>query len=178
MKRLVILTSLFICSQFVIGQSQKYTFEQIGFIFTPPVGYSLIDSSINTESPTEDIKYWRKQFMFFKDGNYLMLSISTSTQKGIDWNNIFKKEAKHFFNQISIQKPSLSFDTSSTIMSIDSQVFNKFTITGKENGQVSYNHIQLANYMNGYKINIAYNFKSEENAIEIENALRVSKFSH
>mgnify|MGYP000897095478 CR=1 FL=1 len=181
MKKALLVIFLSFSISFSIAQSDetiknKYTFPQIGWIFSAPDSFKLIDSSSTRLNPTTEIEIWRKQLMFTNNRNSLILSITKSSQKGIDWENIHKKEEKHFFDQSRIRQPSIQFDSLSTNLKIDSRIFAKFVVTGKENGKIVRNHVQLSSYINGYRFYIVYEFSDKEFQEQIEKSIMNGKF--
>lgn len=181
MKKILSLVSMVFYISCLIAQSNQttktqYQFPQIGWTFFAPDSLKLFDSSSNTLNPTPEIEIWRKQLMFMNDKNTLILSITRSNQKGIDWANVHKKEEQHFYDQSRIRQPSIQFDSTSSIITLDSKEFAKFTVTGKEDGKIIRNHVQLSSYINGYRFNIVYEFKSAEIQKQIEDSLANGKF--
>ena len=160
-----------------VQTNQEFTFKKLDFSFKAPTGFELVDSSTHTISPNPEIVIWRQQFVFKSSDAGMSLSVSTSTQKGIDWENVYKKEAKQYFDQMRIRKPGVKFDSSSTLETIDSQIFNKFIVLSKENGKMGNNHVQLSKYYKGYKINISYNYIRPETREEIERFIKSIKLS-
>ena len=114
--------------------------------------------------------------MLTNNRNPLILSITKSSQKGIDWENILKKEKKQFFDQSRIRQPSIQFDSLSTTLKIDSKLFVKFVVTGKENGKIVRNHVQLSSNINGYRFHIVYEFIDKEFQEQIEKSIMNGKF--
>ena len=141
-----------------------------------PTGFIMIDSSSHTMSLNAENSVWLKQFLFTKDDATFGFFLSSRTQNNVDYKDAYKKETKHFFDQTRIINPKTKFDSSSTEIILDSKSFNKFIVTGKQNGVITYNHTQLDMFYKGYKINIAYNFTKKENENDIENSLNNLKF--
>ena len=180
MRRLLLFLTIYISPIFSNAQidqsEQHFTIKEIGWIFIIPQGFVVVDSSAHTIQPNPGTDVWLKQFIFKSDSNSLAFTISKSTQKEVDWENIHRKTDKFYYDQMRIRKPEIKFDSSSAIVMLDSQIFNKFTVIGRENGVVKYNHVQLNRFFKGYTIGISYNYINKENGVVIENALIGAKF--
>ena len=181
MKHSIVLLICLTCMVSTYSQTSKqnefFTISKISLSFYPPDGFKLVDSSSFEISPNPKIKVWHQRFKFTKGSSTLNFSISTSTQKDMDWANIHNVEAKHFFDQVIAENPGTNFDSTLSTISIDSKEFNKFFVTGKKDGVITYNNVQLSSFVKGYRVIIAYHYKTPEIAAQIENALAAAKFS-
>ncbi|HPH31881.1 MAG TPA: hypothetical protein PLB49_08520 [Chitinophagaceae bacterium] len=177
MKRILLFTAAWFFSQVIAGQTHPYSFQEIGFGFSPPPGYTLIDSTKQTFIPDEKQKIVSRRFQFGKDKNYVFFSLIRNTGSIKRLDTIYRTEMKHFVEQVRLNQPRslVEYDTS-TIM-LDSQLFHKLVITGTENGQITYRQTKLYTFYKDYRLQISWNNKQEEEGAVIEKAVNGVRFS-
>ena len=173
---LIFSNSLLFC---VAQPGQQITINEIGWTFTVPETYKLMDSSTKTYKIAPEVDYWTKRFMFLNNLNIFSAAISSVTNNSEnERDRMYKMERNRSYEVHSKQKASLKIDSSTTITMVGNVPFYKFAITGKENGIVTYNHIELSKVYKGYKCMIVYTFKDILEGSEIEKILLNSKFTN
>jgi hypothetical protein len=180
MKHFFIALTIVVIPFFSIAQlDNTFTISEIGWSFTPPLNFTLLDSSTKNVKINEGLTIWKKDLLFknFSDQhNTIACSIFKGTNE-TEWSKSRPSEIKGSHRALTTQYPNLSFDSSTTSLIIDGIEFQKFSMIGKENGLTKYNHIQLAKFYKGFKVIFVYMFEDPLIGAEIEKQLLMSKFS-
>jgi hypothetical protein len=178
MKRILLFLSACLFGQLATAQTHTYFFPEIGFCFSPPPGYTLIDSMNQTLIPDAKQKIVSRRFHFGKDKNHVFFSLIRNTGNIKRMDTIYRTEMKHFVEQVRLNQPRslVEYDTSSIML--DSRLFHKLVITGTENGQVTYRQTKLYTFYKDYRLHISWNFKQEEEGAVIEKAVSEVRFGN
>lgn len=181
MKYFILAFVILVLPQFTIAQSDNtFTISQIGWSFTPPENFKLLDSSASDIKLSENLTIWKKDLYFKNSANIqttIACSIMTGNQNEEEWNEMRPTEVKGSYRALTSKYPHLNFDSSTTSIIIDGINFQKFSMLGKENGQIKYTHIQLTKFYKGYKLHFVYMFDDPKIGLEIEKQILNSKFS-
>ena len=174
----MLLLSFFFLLQLDAQPSQStrpFTFQQLNLGFAAPEAFKLVDSSTRTHSLNPDVQVWRQHFIFQYNDASISASISTSTQTNIDWDNVYRKEAKQYYDQMRIRNPDIQYDSSFSTYIIGAHVFNKFVVTSTENCKLK-THTQYSRMHQGYKVNIGTTFTDADTGIVLEDFLKSFHF--
>lgn len=176
MKRILLFLSAWLFSLLATAQTHTYSFQEIGFDFSPPPGYTLVDSMNQTLQPDEKQKIVSRRFQFGKDKNYVFFSLIRNTGNIKRMDTIYRTEMKHFVEQVMLNQPRslIEYDTSNIF--VDAHLFHKLVITGTENGQITYRQTKLYTFYKDYRLQISWNCKQEEEGAVIEKAVSDSRF--
>lgn len=153
----------------------KIYINEIGLTFEIPDGFSLVDSSINSKPTNSGVGYW-KGYFYMKEKNVLSFSIlryESDNEK--NWDKMLSVENNSAYNIVKNLKRMLVFDSSSTTIRIGNVDFRKFSMIGKEEDKISYGHIELKGFQNGYRVTVVYNFIDPAIANQIESELMILK---
>lgn len=157
---------------------QKFTISEIGWTFDLPEGYIVIDTSSKTVQLQDDKHFWTKQLMFKSENASFFTSIMTMGPEDDEiWDHFYSKEKDHFYKSVHTQKPLLKLDSLTSFELMNSELFTKFTLFGKENGEIVYNQVQLRKLYRNYRFIISYNSINSISISQIEKMLRNSKFT-
>ena len=178
MKHYLIFLTIYCFPFYTNAQSeQKFTISEIGWTFGLPEGYKVIDTSSKTVQLQDDKHYWTKQLLFKSENASFFTSIMTMGPEDDEiWDHLYYKEKGHFYKTVSTQKPSLQLDSTTSSEIINSELFTKFTLVGKENGEIVYNQVQLRKLYKNYRFIISYNSIDTISLNKIEKMLQNSKF--
>ncbi len=181
MKHLLLTLTILISPFFSKSQSNNtFTISQIGWSFTPPPNFELLDSSAENHKLSEKITIWKKNLFFHNPSDIktiIAFSIISGNNSEEQWYQTRPNEIKGSYKALTNKYQNLSFDSSTTSIKIDGIDFQKFSMIGKENGILKYSHIQLARFYKGYKINFVYSYENPTAGAEIEKQILNSKFS-
>ena len=177
MKRIQLFLSAWLFCLLATAQTHTYSFQEIGFDFSPPPGYTLIDSMNQTLQPDEKQKIVSRRFLFGKDKNYVFFSLIRNIGSIKRMDTIYRTEIKHFVEQVRLSQPRslVEYDTSNIF--VDAHLFHKLVITGTENGQITYRQTKLYTFYKDYRLQISWNCKQEEEGEVIEKAVNGVRFS-
>lgn len=174
----MLIISFFLLLQLSAQPSQStrpFIFQQLNLGFSAPAGFRLIDSSTRTHSLNPEIQVWRQHFIFQYNDASVSVSISKSTQTNIDWDNVYRKEAKQYYDQMRIRNPGTQYDSSFSNHVIDAQVFNKFVVTSTEKGKLK-THTEYSRMHKGYKVNIGTTYTDADTGKMLEEFLKSFRF--
>ncbi len=176
MKRILLLFSAWFCCQQLTGQFNQYAFPEIGFSFSPPPGYALVDSSFQDFSPDGKQQVRVKRYQFKKATNTLFFSLIKNMGWKEQWDTVYRREIKQLMERIRSNKPDNVYESDTSEMHIDSRLFHQLSIRGFEKGQLNYLHTGLYRYHSGYRLHIAWTCRQGEAMGEIEKAVKGGKF--
>lgn len=176
MKKIMLFSIAWFFNQLASGQDHAYSFPEIGFSFSPPTGYTLVDSAVQTFYPDTTQQVRIKKFYFRSGKNALFFSLIKNSGKDQGWDTIYRKETRHLIEAIRRNKPSNIYESDTSDILLDSLLFHAIRIKGWENGRADYFHTGLYNYYKGYRIHISFTYRNEEDALLFEKAVKESKF--
>ena len=176
------------CSQ---QSSKTLFFEKIGWTITVPTDFDFLDSNTiannaargsKTIDSMSHIKFdaskVNRLISIKKNNNYLLATINpidTVNNKG--WENQIE-EKKNLFYDIMVRKiPTMKFDSSTTLETIDKLVFEKFTITAIKNGNAIVHTIYYSKLYKSYDFEINSIFMDDKIGNQINTILKDSKFT-
>lgn len=174
----MLIISFFLLLQLAAQPSQStrpFTFQQLKLGFAAPEAFKLVDSSTRTHSLNPDVQVWRQHFIFQYKDAAISASISKSTQTNIDWDNVYRKEAKQYYDQMRIRNPGIQYDSSFSTHIIGAQVFNKFVVTSTEKGKLK-THTEYSRMHQGYKVNIGTTYTDADTGKVLEDFLKSFHF--
>lgn len=157
--------------------SQIISFPEIGWRITIPEDFQLIDSATRILNVPNMPDYWQRSVLFRWNKASLRMGISKTDSKHDNvWINSFEKENNHFYKSTLENRPTLTYDTVSTIELINSVPFQKFIMQGRSAGVLMSQHIKYRTFYRNYRFIINWTGTNETDTKLVETLLKESQF--
>jgi hypothetical protein len=170
--------------------TKRYTFKEIGWTFTLPVGFKELDSMANNKNiergkkafeesndVVADVSELKTLFSAIKGTfQYISATLTPFDPKKDGDYLIANKEVKGItYNTLADQIPGAKLDSSSTKITIDGLGFDKFIIVVKIN-ELTMTMGIVSKLYKGYDFGISYMYMDEKTREQIEASISSSKF--
>jgi len=189
---IIIFTTLAFGPCFAQQADKKFTFKEVGWTFTLPSEFIIIDSADNAERNERGKKAMEEANDIKADISQTKTLISATKNTYNYFNSTItpfdtKKDGNYIeanqgvkdmvYNTFSVKMPDAKIDSSTTSITIDGLTFDKFKITITVNDKVLFNMILLTKFYKGFDFGISYLYLDEATKEQIETILGTSKFS-
>ena len=172
-------------------ESKKFTFKEVGWTITLPASYEVIDSTVDAAiiskgkkaiEESNDIEVDMSQTKTLISAsksqfNYFDATITAfDAQEDGDYQELNQSVKDALFTTFEDQIPNVKMDSSTTTITIDGIIFDKFQIKIVMGENSIMNMILLSRLRNGFDFGISYLYLDEVTKQEIEHMLNTSKF--
>jgi len=170
----------------------KYFFKEVGWSIILPADFNLVDASDDAarnergkkamekaNNVIADISQTRTLISATKNTyNYFNATITPFNPKEDGDYKFVNQQVKDIAYKTLFQKmPDAKIDSSTSIITIDGLVFDKYQLTIAIKNKVLFNMLLLTKFYKGFDFGITYLYLDEKTKDEMETMLQNSKFS-